>query len=184
MESVIPEDLREIPGFKGYYITRDGEVYSSHHSMYREHPHLHKMVLKEDKDGYLEVGIYKNNKRYFRRVHRLVLETWSANPNNYTQVNHKDGNVKNNNINNLEWCTLEYNIRHSFHTLHRQPNITTNKKVILTNKNTGEVRNFLSIKECAKFLGMSYVHLGKLLNGTFDISKSRKLKDYSIQYEV
>lgn len=179
MESMIPEDLREIPGFRGYYISQDGKVYSLH-----KFNNLHEMTLKEDKDGYLEVGLYKNRKRYFRRVHRLVLEAWSTNPNRYTQVNHKDGNVKNNNIDNLEWCTLKYNIQHSFHILHRQPNITTNKRVILTNNITGEVRTFLSIKECARFLGMSFEHLGKLLNGTLDISKSRKLRDYSIQYEV
>lgn len=184
MESVISEDLREIPGFKGYFISKDGKVFSSHHSMFRKHFKIHEMVLKEDKDGYLEVGLYKNNKRYFRRVHRLVLEAWATNPNKYTQVNHKDGNVKNNNINNLEWCTLEYNMQHSFHVLHRKPNITTNKRVLLTNKLTGETIKFLSIKECAKYVGMSYVHLGKILNGTYNLSKSRKLKDYLIQYEV
>lgn len=179
MESMISEDLREIPGFKGYYISQDGKVYSSHKS-----DCLHEMVLKEDKDGYLEVGLYKNKKRYYRRVHRLVLEAWSTNPNKYTQVNHKDGNVKNNNIDNLEWCTAQYNIQHSFYVLHRKPTISNNKKVSLINNNSKEVRTFLSIRECAKFLGMSYEHLGRLLNGTRDINKSIKLKNYSIQYEV
>lgn len=179
MESVIPENLREIPGFKGYYISQDGSVYSKH-----KRKELHKMILKEDKDGYYEVGLYRNNKRCFRRVHRLVLEAWSSNPNKLSQVNHKDGNVKNNNINNLEWCTLEYNIQHSFRVLHRKPNVTTNKKITLINNISKEVTNFFSIKECAKYLGMSYEHLGKLLNGTFDLSKSKKLKNYSIQYEV
>lgn len=179
MESKIPEDLREIPGFKNYYISKDGEVYSLH-----KYKNLHKMTLKEDKDGYFEVGLYKNKKRYFRRIHRLVLEAWSSNPNNYTQVNHKDGNIKNNNVNNLEWCTLEYNIQHSFHVLNRKPSITTNKRVVLINNINGEIRTFISIKECAKFLRMSYVHLGKLLKGTFNVSKSKKLKDYSIHYEV
>lgn len=179
MESMIPENLREIPGFKSYYITKDGEVYSKHkfNSLYR-------MTLKEDKDGYLEVGLYKNNKRYFRRVHRLVLEAWSSNPRKLTQVNHKDGNVKNNSLNNLEWCTPEYNIQHSFRVLKRNPSITTNKKVILKNIMTNETKTFLSIKECAKFLGMSYEHLGRLLNGVKNITRSRKLKYYSIQYEV
>lgn len=179
MESVISEDLREIPGFKGYYISQNGNVYSNH-----KNKELHKMILKEDKDGYYEVGLYKNKKRYFRRVHRLVLEAWSSNPNNLFQVNHKDGNIKNNNVDNLEWCTLEYNIQHSFRVLHRKPNITTNKKIILINNSSKEVIKFFSIKECAKYLGMSYEHLGKLLNGTSDLLKSRKLKNYSIQYEV
>lgn len=179
MESVIPEDLKEIPGFPGYYINNVGEVYSSRH-----YNKLTKMVLRQDKDGYLEVGLYKNNKRYFRRVHRLVLEAFSTNPLRLTQVNHKDGNVQNNSIDNLEWCTCQYNLQHSFRVLGRKPSITTNKQVIITNKNTGEAHSFFSIKECAKFLGISYEHLGKLLSGVYDITKSRKLKSYDIKYEV
>lgn len=179
MESVIPEDLREIPGFSGYYISSVGEVYSSRH-----YNKLTKMVLKQDKDGYLEVGLYKNKKRYFRRVHRLVLEAFSKNPDRLTQVNHKDGNVQNNSVDNLEWCTCQHNLQHSFRVLGRKPSITTNKKVILTNKETGDIKTFFSIKECAKFLGISYEHLGKLLNSSYDIAKSRKLKSYNIEYEV
>lgn len=176
---MIPENLKEIPGFSKYYISKDGEVYSM-----RKYKRLHKMTLKEDKDGYLEVGLYKLGKRYFRRVHRLVLETYASNPNKFTQVNHKDGNVKNNNLDNLEWCTVEYNIQHSFKVLNRKPTISINKCIVLIDKITKEHRTFLSIKECAKFLGMSYEHLGRLLNGKYDLSKSRKLKNYLIQYEV
>ena len=179
MESMIPEDLKEVPGFPGYYISSIGEVYSIKH-----YNNLTKMVLKEDKDGYLEVGLYRNKKRYFRRVHRLVLEAFSSNPNRLSQVNHKDGNTKNNNICNLEWCSCQDNLLHSFRVLHRTPSITTNKKVLLKNKITGEVHRFFSIKECAKFLGMSYEHLGRILSGTKDMNKSRKLKSYSIEFEV
>lgn len=179
MESMISEDLKEIPGFAGYYININGEVFSTKH-----YNKLTKMVLREDKDGYYEVGMYKNKKRYFRRVHRLVLEAFSSNPNNLTQVNHKDGNKKNNNIDNLEWCTCQDNMIHSFRVLHRIPNITTNKKIILTDKETGEQLKFFSIKECAKFLGMSFEHLGRIINGSKNIDKCRKLKSYNINVEV
>ena len=47
MESMISEDLREIPGFRGYYISQNGKVYSSH-----KFNCLHEITLKEDKDGY------------------------------------------------------------------------------------------------------------------------------------
>lgn len=176
---MIPENLRPIPGFLGYYITNDGKIFSN-----RKYKKLVKIIGKEDKDGYMEIGLYKNKKRYFRRIHRLVLEAWSSNPNNYTQVNHIDGNKKNNHISNLEWCTCEYNINHSFKVLNRKPTISTNKKVILTNKRTNESKMFFSIKECAKYLGISYEHLGRILSTQYDINKSRKLKFYSIQYEV
>lgn len=67
--------------------------------------------------GYLGVRLYDgygNGKTY--RIHRLVAETFLPNPNNYPQVNHKDENKTNNRVENLEWCTLEYNINYGTRT--------------------------------------------------------------------
>ena len=55
------------------------------------------------------VTITKNGKSYTKLVHRLVAKTFIPNPNNYPQVNHKDENPSNNNVDNLEWCTNYYN---------------------------------------------------------------------------
>lgn len=171
--------MTELEEFPGYFITEDGKIFSN-----RKYNELHEMTLKEDKDGYLEIGIYKNNKRYFRRVHRLVAQTFIPNPENYSQVNHKDGNRSNNNVSNLEWCTCSQNLKHSFKELNRNPSITTNKIVILTNLQSGEIKKFNSIKECASYVNMSYEHIGRILNGKYDIKKSRKLKGYNIEYGV
>lgn len=67
-------------------------------------------------EGYERVCLYnKNNmppkQRFFR--HRLVALMFIDNPNNYPEVNHKDANIHNNNIWNLEWCDKEYNENHS-----------------------------------------------------------------------
>lgn len=50
-------------------------------------------------------------------LHRLVLCTFQPIDNmENLQVNHKDGNKQNNNLENLEWVTAKENIRHSFKT--------------------------------------------------------------------
>ena len=46
-------------------------------------------------------------------IHRLVAEHFLDNPNNYSEVNHIDGNTLNNRADNLEWCSHKYNIVHA-----------------------------------------------------------------------
>ena len=60
-------------------------------------------------NNYLKVKLSKNNKQIDYFVHRLVAQAFIPNPNNLPQVNHKDENKENNRVDNLEWCTHEYN---------------------------------------------------------------------------
>jgi hypothetical protein len=60
--------------------------------------------------GYSAVEL--DGKHHF--IHRLVATLFIENPNSLPQVNHKDGNKLNNNVNNLEWCTNEDNMRHAY----------------------------------------------------------------------
>lgn len=62
--------------------------------------------------GYLVVKLSKEGieTRYY--IHRLVAKTFITNPNNKLEVNHINGNKKDNRIGNLEWNTHQENCKH------------------------------------------------------------------------
>ena len=62
-----------------------------------------------DTKGYVMVSLKKDGKSSRHRIHRLVAQAFIPNPENLSQVNHKDENKENNCIDNLEWCTNNYN---------------------------------------------------------------------------
>lgn len=47
-------------------------------------------------------------------LHRAIACTFCENPNGYKEVNHKDGNKKNNCASNLEWVTRSMNVKHAW----------------------------------------------------------------------
>lgn len=63
-----------------------------------------------DKNGY-ERTWWKGRIEY---VHRIVAMEHIPNPNNLPQVNHLNLNKTDNNVNNLEWCTLKQNVNHGW----------------------------------------------------------------------
>lgn len=71
-------------------------------------------IMKQNRNtkGYLFVELRKNKKRFIKKVHRLVMETFIGK--SKLQVNHKDGNKHNNNLKNLEYVTCKQNIIHAW----------------------------------------------------------------------
>lgn len=98
------------------------------------------IILKsKDNTAYSRVSLYQNNKPTDKCVHRLVAEAFIPNPENKTQVNHIDGNKRNNRIGNLEWVTPRENTRHSVDVLQNNPGEWSRKAVRCVE--TGEVFN-------------------------------------------
>jgi hypothetical protein len=70
------------------------------------------MIPTDNGKGYLQVGLTKDSKRYYFKVHRLVAEHFIPNPYNKPEVNHKDGIKIHNYEDNLEWATTLENCIH------------------------------------------------------------------------
>lgn len=96
----------KIKGYNKYYVTKDGDVISTD---YKTKGNIDYLKVRTDKQGYKKVSLIKDHIDTKKFVHRLVAQAFKPNTNNLPQVNHKDENKANNNIDNLEWCTAEYN---------------------------------------------------------------------------
>lgn len=104
------EIWKDIEGYEGLYqVSNLGRVKSN----------LRKgRILKPSTthDGYYNLTLSKNGQLKTYRVHRLVCSAFISNPLNKSEVNHIDGNKKNNSIENLEWCTRSENAKHAHKT--------------------------------------------------------------------
>ena len=112
------EEWRAVVGYEGLYeVSNTGKVrsldrYVQQKNMYKIITHIYhgrELSLKKHRDGYLVATLCKNKGLQSCQVHRIVATAFIPNPNELPQINHKDENKQNNNVNNLEWCTSKYN---------------------------------------------------------------------------
>lgn len=73
--------------------------------------------VKIDYTGYVKVRIELVFGTRWFYLHRIVAAYFCSNPDNKEQVNHIDGNKKNNSASNLEWCTNSENQQHRINIL-------------------------------------------------------------------
>ena len=112
-------DWKPIPGYEGLYqIDAHGRILSLERrvktkgNVYRTIPE-HFLTWQPTYDGYMFAKLTKEKIKKCIKIHRLVALAFIPNPSNKPQVNHKDGNKKNNSIDNLEWVTGKENMAHA-----------------------------------------------------------------------
>lgn len=141
---------KRIKGFPNYSISNLGRVKRGNRIL--------RTAL--DSNGYPHVILYKDGKKYHGYIHRLVAIAFVPNPNNYTEINHIDGNKLHSESKNLEWCTHAENVRHSFKTGVRTRKCA--RKPVLCVE-TGMV--YPTVKAAAKGVNRSATAIHKCLHG-------------------
>lgn len=134
---------KRIKDFEDYVITDEGKVISYKYKT----PKI--LATYYQKSGYENIKLSKNNTQTHKLVHRLVAEAFIPNPDNLPEVNHKDKNVKNNNANNLEWCTRKQNLEDSYITM----SPTRNYRIcnIVKIDSNVVIKQCKSVKEAAEY---------------------------------
>lgn len=109
-------------------------------------------------DGYKRVALSRNKELRHFSVHRLVAAAFIPNPGNLPAVNHKNESPANNTIENLEWCTPQYNSNYGTlpqRIMERQTNSPAHsKEVIQFTKDWKELERFPSTSEAYRRTGI------------------------------
>lgn len=167
------EVWKDIPGYEGLYqVSTTGRIKALERM--RKNKRFRKEYILKNHDyenGYKKITLCDNSmktKRFF--VHRLVAMTFIENPNHLPIVNHKDENPSNNNVDNLEWCTYQYNVTYG----NRMSKVSgeNNKQHKLTKRQVEEIRNKYIFGKygngqvtLAKQYGVSRVTIQRIIKG-------------------
>lgn len=127
------EVWKDIEGYDGFYKISNLGRCKSHHALGSGKYTSEGRILKPFKctNGYLEYQFRKNGKRKCHLAHRLVAQAFILNPNNKPEVNHKDEDITNNTVTNLEWVTSKENVNYGTRNI-RVGNKLSKKVVQLT----------------------------------------------------
>lgn len=160
----------------------NGEIYGNYEVSNAKEPQIRNKktgkIIKQRQlpTGYVEVIIYKNGKMKHCYVHRLVACTFIENDDveNKTEVNHINEDKTLNSVENLEWCTREYN--QNYGTRIERGVKARSKKVIGKSLTENKVVVLQSAKQGEKF-GFKQQSIWSCCNG-----KQNQYKGYVWSY--
>ena len=122
------EEWRVITEFPNYDVSNLGNIRNNK---------TNKLLKPCIKGGYSNISLKNGPIKKSFKIHRVVALSFIPNPENKCDVNHKDKNKINNNLNNLEWMTRQENNIHRCNGIKMTSN--KNKPIFRIDKNTNEI---------------------------------------------
>lgn len=169
------EEWREIPGYEGLYQASNlGRIRSKNRHVIRKDggsSFIRGKIIKQRLfgAGYYYVSLSRNREVSLCAVHRLVAITFLPNPYNLPEVNHKDEGRIDNRVENLEWCTHQYNL--TYGTINQRTglklrnNPKTSKPVIQYTRDGIFVAEYPSIEEAHRQTGICQRTIVQVVKG-------------------
>lgn len=149
------ETFVEIEGFENYEVSNLGKVRNIKSGRL-----LKPWIIQS---GYLGLCLYENNKRKNLLLHKIIATAFIDNPEEKPCVNHIDENKLNNDLSNLEWCTVRENNMHGTRT--KRAAEKHFKKVIQLDLNDNVLNEFESIKQAERETGIYATSISACCNG-------------------
>jgi len=154
------EIWKEIKGYEGLYqVSNLGNIkhlkFKKKNVLTGGFSLIKERILKPVKhyNGYVFVDLHKNGSHKITAIHRIVALNFIDNINNKPQVNHFDGNKENNNVINLEWCTMSENMIHALNNGLSRTKLLPNdvieiRKLLKTGLTHLKIADIFDVKRC------------------------------------
>ena len=149
------ETFVKIEGFEKYEVSNLGKVRNIKSGRMLK-PHL-------NHNGYLKHHLYRHDKQKELFLHRILATAFIDNPGKKPQVNHIDENKLNNDLSNLEWCTVRENAIHG--TRVKRVAEKLSQKVIQLDLNDNILNVFKSMRQAERETGIDATSISACCNG-------------------